>query len=77
MKIQYDIYDGELEITIQDTEEKRKQLFDIVIKFMKKYNCYSGEQLQQSDDCILISPEILSDIIDDIIKPETKWKNIQ
>jgi hypothetical protein len=42
---------------------------------MKEHQCISGEQLQQSDVCILLAPDVLSDIIDDIIKPETKWKD--
>ncbi len=34
------------------------------------YASHSGEGIMQNDDCIIDAPELISDIIDDILKPE-------
>jgi hypothetical protein len=67
--------DDDLEITIKYNDELKDKVFNAVVEYMKEHQCISGEQLQQSDVCILSAPDVLSDIIDNIIKPETKWKD--
>jgi hypothetical protein len=54
--------------TYNDTPEIRDKVFERVMKYFKEYECYSGEQIHQSDDPIIYAPYVLSDIADDIIK---------
>jgi len=72
-EIVFDFYDGDVEVTIKYSDDIKTQVFNKVIEYMKEYDCTSGEQLQQSDECLLAAPDILSEIIDNIIKPKTKY----
>lgn len=66
-------YDGDGEITINITDEKKDLILERIIKYCKEHDCYCGETLHQSDDCLIYAPDVLSDIIDNILKPEVKW----
>lgn len=56
--------------------EAKDAIFKRIIKYMEETHCTSGECLQQSDKCIIEAPSVLSDIIDDILKPEPLKKEI-
>lgn len=56
------------EIVYEDTKEIRDAVFERMIDFYKKHNCYCGESIQQMDEPIIDAPNVLSDIADDIIK---------
>jgi len=73
MREEFKIYGGDLKVTIDVTVEKKQMVFDRIIKFIKENDCTSGECLHQSDSCIIDSPTVLSDIIDDILDIETEW----
>lgn len=64
---EFKIHDGDLKVQVEITEEKKNAIVARILKFCKEYNCISGETLQQSDRCIIEAPEVLSDIIDDIM----------
>lgn len=57
-------------IRIQWTTEKKEAVIQRLDKWLKKYNAHSGEMIMQDDDCQVYAPDFLSDIVDDIIKPE-------
>ena len=48
----------------------KDEVFARIIKYCTEHNCFEGETLQQDDDCLLDAPNVLSEIIDDIIKFE-------
>lgn len=52
------------------SEDTMKKVMYEIFNYMEKYNCYSGEKLHQDDDCIIYAPEVLSEIIDNILKPK-------
>jgi len=70
----FNIYNGDATVQINVDDEMKTKIFNKIVEFIKDLNCTSGEQLQQSDSCLLEAPELISDILDDIIKPQTKWK---
>lgn len=55
---------------IEWTDEKRKAVCDEIEKWINKYGAGAGEVIMQSDNCLIYAPELLSDLVDDIIKPE-------
>lgn len=71
--IEFTIYDGDLEVKVEITEEKKNAIIERLLTYCKRHECISGEVLHQSDNCIIDAPIVLSDIIDDILKFETKW----
>lgn len=74
-EIKFKIYDGDCEVTIEVTQEKLEAIFMKIVDFAKKTGQVSGEGIGQDDDCQIESPVLLGDIWDDIIKPETEWKD--
>lgn len=66
-KSKFEVYDGDVTVTYQDTPEIREKVIQRILQYCKDNNCSSGEQLHQNDECILSAPEVLSDIIDDIM----------
>ena len=46
-----------------------------LLKYCKDNGCYCGETLQQSDSCLIDAPDVLSDIIDNILQIKTTWKD--
>lgn len=71
-KIEFDIYDGNVKVSVDITEEKKQLIVDRILQYCKDENCVSGEKLHQNDDCIINAPDVLSDIIDNILKFEYK-----
>ena len=61
--------DGDI-VTYKDDKKTKDLAFKKILEFCKKYECFSGESLLQSDEPQIFAPEFLADIIDDVIKFE-------
>lgn len=55
---------------IKRSEVIDRAVVDRLIKWYKETRCMYGECLTQSDDAVVSAPEILSEILDSILKPE-------
>lgn len=64
------IYDDK--VLINDSQDEKELIFERIVKYMEDNNCFSGESLHQDDECLISAPDVLSDIIDDILKPKYK-----
>jgi len=64
---------GNIDVTVNITQEKKDAILERILQYCKDENCVDGETLHQSDECILNAPDVLSDIIDNILKFETNW----
>jgi len=71
--MEFRIYHGDVLVNIEETEEKKQQLFDRLIKYVKDFDCINGETVHQRDECVINAPEVLSDMIDNILEPKTEW----
>lgn len=58
--------------TIIWTEEKKIKVCEAIEAWMKKHGspAYSGEGIMQDDDCQIHAPELIADLVDDIIQPD-------
>ena len=56
------------------TEEKKEAVIKALENWIIKHRAVAGEVIMQSDDCIIYAPELISDIVDDIIKPEYDYE---
>lgn len=74
MEKEFTIYDGDLKVKVNITDEKKDKIVERILQYCKENNCVEGETLHQSDDCLLEAPGVLSDIIDDIMEFETNWE---
>ena len=66
----FKIYD-EYEATFTLTQAKREAVIKRILDYMIKHDCTCGETLHQSDDCLIDAPNVLSDIIDNILEVKT------
>lgn len=57
-------------INITWTDEKKEAVIQKIDEWIKKYHAGAGEVIMQSDNCIIYAPVLMSDLVDDIIKPE-------
>lgn len=61
------------------SQEAARKVVDTIIQWCNKYNCTGGEMLCQDDDCMIESPYLVADIIDNVLKFEHKlsddWGN--
>jgi len=57
-----------------DTDEVRNKVFDTVIAWFTDHEAFCGEVIQQSDNCIIDVPDLLSKIADDVIKFKVNYK---
>lgn len=62
-------------ISYEDTPEIHKKVFDKLIEFYNKHHAWNGETICQSDDPIIHAPELLADIVDDIIQFKVNWED--
>lgn len=63
---------GDYDYEIDYTEENAFKILDAVLGWMQEESHYaasSGEGIHQSDDCIIDAPTLISDIVDDILRP--------
>lgn len=63
-------------VTIPELFKIREEVFEAMTDWMIKHGAYSEESVMQCDRCIIGAPELIADIIDDIIKPEIKENEI-
>lgn len=73
MKQEFKIYDGELNVSVEITEETKEKLVEKILSFCKSNDCISGEKLQQSDSCLIEAPNLLSEIMDEVFEFKTEW----
>lgn len=59
-----------MDIEIIWTPQKKILVLEAIEKWIREHDATAGEVIMQSDDCIISAPELLSDIVDDIIKPK-------
>lgn len=52
----------------KDTPEVRQKIMDRILAYVRKYGATAGEVIHQDDNCIIYAPEVLSDIVDNILK---------
>ncbi len=57
-------------IVINWTQEKKDAVCQKIDEWLKKYDAWGGEKIMQDDDCQIYAPELICDLVDDIIKPE-------
>jgi len=57
---------------IKWTPEKKDQVCKMLEDWLIEHNAHSGEMMQQDDNCQTDAIDLLSDIVDDIIKPTTE-----
>ena len=62
-------------VTVKNTKEKREHVFNAIVKWFKEHDQFSGEGIQQSDDCNISATDLLSTIVDDIIKFKEVYKD--
>lgn len=55
---------------IKRSTEIDAEIVDKLIAWYKEHRCMYGECLMQDDDCVMEAPEVLSVILDDILRPE-------
>lgn len=59
-----------MSLKINWTPEKKEDVIRAIEYWLLKHDAGAGEVIMQSDDCIITAPELLSDIVDEIIQPE-------
>ena len=55
--------------SVNISEIEAEKIINSILKWMENHNCSCGESLHQNDDCLIEAPSLVSDIIDNILKP--------
>lgn len=58
-----------------DDQATKDKVFEAVVEFFLKHEAFSGESVQQNDGPQIEAPELLADLVDDIIKFDVKWND--
>jgi hypothetical protein len=58
-------------IKINWTQAKKDKVAKAIEKWIIEHGAFAGEVIMQDDDAQITAPELLSDLVDDIIKPES------
>jgi len=66
------LYNGDLKITYEITDEKKNKIINKIIEYVKKNDCTDGEHLFQDDNCLLDAPELVSDLLD-VFEFNSEW----
>jgi hypothetical protein len=68
---------GDTTVTVRGTQyiikrsaEQDKKVVDTLIQWYKEVGCMYAECLIQDDDAVMEAPQVLANILDDILKPE-------
>lgn len=56
---------------IEWTPKKKDLLAEAIENWLTDHHAYSGEMMNQDDDCNTDALTLLADIVDDIIQPDT------
>lgn len=67
------IQDDDRSISIIVTEQKQQEVFYRLIAWCKKHGAWSGEHIMQSDDPQIDAAPFLSDLVDEVLRPDVKW----
>jgi len=70
MKREFEIYDGCIKVSTDITDKKKDDVINAILNWCEEHNCSNGETLHQNDNCIIDSPDLISHIIDNILKFE-------
>tara|TARA_R110000782_G_scaffold266006_1_gene360170 strand:- start:371 stop:592 length:222 start_codon:yes stop_codon:yes gene_type:complete len=73
--MEWTMYDGDVKVTLEVTQEKKDAILERIIEYCKENECTSGESLHQNDNCLIDAPNVLSDIIDDILDFKTEYQD--
>ena len=58
---------------VQVTEMKARATIEKILEFCKDFSVTNGEVLLQDDSALIEAPNLIADILDDILKIETEW----
>ena len=61
-------------VKYNDDQITRDAVFDKILEWFINQEVFSGECLMQSDAPIIDSPDLLSDIADDLFEFKVEWK---
>lgn len=62
-----------MKVWINWTQDKQILVCAAIEKWIIKHGAHSGEMIMQDDECQITASELLSDIVDDIIQPQTEY----
>jgi hypothetical protein len=62
-------------VEIDDSPEMKEAVFNKFVEFMLKHDCYNGESYCQCDGPQIDSMNLMSELLDEVIKPKVTWKD--
>lgn len=68
------MYDGDMIAEYDETPELKDAVFNKIMNWFEKNSFSTGESMQ-NDNFNIESPEVMAEILDEIIKFKTKWVN--
>lgn len=75
MKVEFEGKWGD-KVSYEDNPEVHKKVFEYLMEnYFKKYNCFFGEGIMQSDDPQIYAPQVMANIADDIVKFEISYED--
>ncbi len=63
----------DMTVTYKDNQEVRNAVFEAVIAYYIKHECFNGESICQSDGPVIDGHACLADIADDIMKFDVEY----
>lgn len=63
----------EYTLEYDDSQEAKERVFNILLKWFKKVDHFSGDSLGQSDDTYIEAPELLAEIAEEGFKFGQTW----
>jgi len=60
-------------VTIMETADKERELFNRLVEWCKKHSAYSGESIMQMDGPQIDAAPFLSDLVDEVLSPKVEW----
>ena len=60
-------------VTVDDTPEMHKKVFEAVLEWYKHVDAFSGESVMQMDVPQCEAAPFLSDLADDVLEFKTEW----
>lgn len=69
MNKSYDLYESAT-VLVDIDDFKKNEIIEVLLNYFDDHACWYGEALCQNDDAIIDAPEILAEILDNIIQPK-------
>lgn len=66
---------SDMVVHYDNSQEIKDKVFERLIKFFFEHECFHGESFMQCDSPLLDAPEMISEILDDIIKFDCEYKD--